>query len=102
MKKNSLDVIEYLVEYTDRLSDSAQDIAEKVLFDASVDDLDALERETYSTEIEPLLAPLCRGINDRGCDNGSTVEADFVLECYQSGVYLCEECRQMDELREAS
>lgn len=102
MNKNTLDVIEYLIEYTEILNENAQEIAEKVLFDASIDDLDALERETFSKEIEPLLAPNCRGINNQGCEKQSAVEHEFALDCYQSGIYLCEECRRMDELRAAS
>jgi len=102
MNKNALEVIEYLVEYTDHLSDNAQDIAEKILFDGSLDDLDALERDTYSTDIEPLLSPDCLGTNGKGCLKQASVESEFVLECYQSGNYLCEECRQTLGYQEAS
>lgn len=102
MNKNTFEVIEYLVEYTDLLDNTAQEIAEKILFDGSLDDLDALERDSYSKDIEPLLSPACRGANDKGCDRQCNVEAEFVLECYQSGIYQCEECRQLGELRKAS
>ncbi len=102
MKKNTLDIIEYLVEYTDLLTDTAQEIAEKILFDGSIDDLDALERQSFSKDIEPLLAPACRGALNDGCPTSCNVEDEFVLECYQSSLYLCRECRQMSELRKAS
>lgn len=102
MNKNTFDIIEYLVEYTDLLNDTTQEIAEKVLFDGSTDDLDALERDVYSKELEPLLTPACRGNDGNGCDKQSKVEMEFVLECYQSGIYLCQECRELGELKEAS
>ena len=102
MNKNTFEIIEYLVEYTDLLNDTAQEIAEKVLFDGSLDDLDALERDTYSADIEPLLNPACQGADGTDCVKQGNVEAELVLECYQSGIYLCEECRQLGELREAS
>ena len=102
MNKNTLDVIEYLVEYTEFLNDTAHEIAEKVLFDGCTDDLDALERDVYSKEIEPLLTPACLGIGGKGCVKKSTVETEFVLECYQSGIYLCQECRELSEIKKAS
>lgn len=102
MNKNTFEIIEYLVEYTDLLDDTAQEIAEKILFDGSLDDLDALERDSYAREIEPLLSPACRGAADKGCEKQANIEAEWVLECYQSGVYQCEECRQLSELRKAS
>jgi len=102
MNKNTLEVIEYLVEYTDILGDSAQEIAEKILFDGSLDDLDALEREAFTSTIKPLLDLDCTGANGQKCDKQSKIESEFVLKCYQSGTYLCEECRQLSGLREAS
>jgi len=102
MNKNTLEVIEYLVEYTDHLDDTAQEIAEKVLFDGSLDDLDALERETFTNDIQPLLTPDCMGSDGKSCIKQGKVEDEFVLECYQSGNYLCEECRQSMGYQEAS
>lgn len=102
MNKNTLEVIEYLVEYTDHLDDTAQEIAEKILFDGSLDDLDALERDSYSTSIEPLLTPDCVGSDGKGCVKQAKVEAEYVLEFYQSGDSLCEECRQTMGYQEAS
>lgn len=102
MNKNTFEIIEYLVEYTDLLDDTAQEIAEKILFDGSLDDLDALERDAYYRDIEPLLIPACRGTDGKGCEKQGNVEPEWVLECYQSGIYQCEECRQLGELRKAS
>lgn len=102
MNKSDLNVLEYLVEYSDLLADSSLEVAEKILFDGSLDDLDALERKTWESELRPLLTPACKGNDSSGCEKKQKVGSALALECYQSGIFLCQDCQQYGEMRAAS
>jgi len=102
MKKSDLDVLEYLVEYSDLLADTSLEVAEKILFDGSLEDLDTLERKTWESAVLPLLTPACQGIEATGCSRKQKIDSAQALSCYQSGKFVCEDCQQYGELRAAS
>jgi len=102
MDKSDLDVLEYLVEYSDLLSGTSLEVAEKILFDASLEDLDALERQTWESDVRPLLTPACKGSDGGGCPKKQKVSSAQALACYQSGNFLCQDCQEYGEMRAAS
>ena len=102
MDKSELEVLEYLVEYSDLLADTSLEVAEKILFDGSLDDLDALERKTWESELRPLLTPACKGHDSSACPNKQKIASAQALACYQNGIFLCGDCQQFGEMRAAS
>ncbi len=84
------------------LDDETQEIAEKILFDGGTEELDALERDVFSTRITPLLKPPCTGINGNDCQGQGFIEDEGVLTYHQQEQFICEECRLSAEMRKAS
>lgn len=102
MDKSDLDVLEYLVEYSGLLDGTSFEVAEKVLFDGSLEDLDALERKTWESALRPLLTPDCKGSDSTVCPAKQQIESAQALACYQSGIFLCQDCQHYGEMRAVS